>query len=450
LVLDIRIPKLNTVDVSYTLVEWLFTEGEVVPADAPVAVLETSKAAQELVCDRGGVLHRIVEAPAECPLGTVIGHIFESEDERGRFLSAHTEKGPSQESPGEAEPVVTKYALDLMTRHGITANRVRTLGKKIVKSADVERLVAESGSRAPAPDAEHLAAESGSRAPAPDAERLAAESGSRAPAPDAERLAAPSGSRAPAPDAERLAAPSGSRAPAGEHIPSRAQRAVATVVTRAHQTIPAAFSVIKVHAADGLTLRLAFAERDGITIGFPELLVKCVASLHAAFPLFFASVRADGSAALSAQADVGVTVDVGTGLYIPVVRDAARTPMPHVASTLMEFRVKALRGQFEETDLTGGNITISLHDDAGIVLAQPLILPPHACMLTLGATQDELCLADSGEVRTRAYFNLGLAYDHRVINGRDAALFLTGIKRTFESPSLLRGLCEHDREPHDW
>jgi 2-oxoglutarate dehydrogenase E2 component (dihydrolipoamide succinyltransferase) len=402
LVLDIRIPKLNTVDVSYTLVEWLFSEGEVVPADAPVAVLETSKAAQELVCDRGGVLHRIVEAPAECPLGAVIGHVFESEDERGRFLSAHTEKGASQESPGEAEPVVTKYALDLMTRHGITADRVRTLGKKIVKSADVERLVAESGSRAAAPDAGHLAAESGSRAPT------------------------------------------------GEHIPSRAQRAVATVVTRAHQTIPAAFSVIKVHAADGLTLRRALAEQDGITIGFPELLVKCVASLHAAFPLFFASVRTDGSAALSAQADVGVTVDVGTGLYIPVVRDAARTPMPHIASTLMEFRVKALRGQFEETDLTGGNITISLHDDAGIVLAQPLILPPHACMLTLGATQDELCLADSGEVRTRAYFNLGLAYDHRVINGRDAALFLTGIKRAFESPSLLRGLCEHDREPHDW
>jgi 2-oxoglutarate dehydrogenase E2 component (dihydrolipoamide succinyltransferase) len=418
LVLDIRIPKLNTVDVSYTLVEWLFSEGEVVPADAPVAVLETSKAAQELVCDRGGVLHRIVEAPAECPLGAVIGHVFESEDERGRFLSAHTEKGASQESPGEAEPVVTKYALDLMTRHGITADRVRTLGKKIVKSADVERLVAESGSRAAAADAEHLAP--------------------------------PSGSRAAAADAGHLAAESGSRAPAGEHIPSRAQRAVATVVTRAHQTIPAAFSVIKVHAADGLTLRRALAEQDGITIGFPELLVKCVASLHAAFPLFFASVRTDGSAALSAQADVGVTVDVGTGLYIPVVRDAARTPMPHIASTLMEFRVKALRGQFEETDLTGGNITISLHDDAGIVLAQPLILPPHACMLTLGATQDELCLADSGEVRTRAYFNLGLAYDHRVINGRDAALFLTGIKRTFESPSLLRGLCEHDREPHDW
>jgi 2-oxoglutarate dehydrogenase E2 component (dihydrolipoamide succinyltransferase) len=415
LVLDIRIPKLNTVDVSYTLVEWLFSEGEVVPADAPVAVLETSKAAQELVCDRGGVLHRIVEAPAECPLGAVIGHVFESEDERGRFLSAHTEKGASQESPGEAEPVVTKYALDLMTRHGITADRVRTLGKKIVKSADVERLVAESGSRAAAADAGHLAAESDSRAAAADAGHLAAESGSRA--------------------------------PAGEHIPSRAQRAVATVVTRAHQTIPAAFSVIKVHAADGLTLRRALAEQDGITIGFPELLVKCVASLHAAFPLFFASVRTDGSAALSAQADVGVTVDVGTGLYIPVVRDAARTPMPHIASTLMEFRVKALRGQFEETDLTGGNITISLHDDAGIVLAQPLILPPHACMLTLGATQDELCLADSGEVRTRAYFNLGLAYDHRVINGRDAALFLTGIKRTFESPSLLRGLCEHDREP---
>jgi 2-oxoglutarate dehydrogenase E2 component (dihydrolipoamide succinyltransferase) len=384
-VLDIRIPKLNTVDITYTLIEWLFGDGDVVPADAPVAVLETSKAAQELVCDRGGILHRAVEAPAECQLGAVIGRLFESEDERGGFFSACGQDGAAPEGAGEAEPVVTKYALDLMTRHGITADRVRTLGKKVVKSADVERLIEESATLAPA----------------------------------------------------------------GEHIPSRAQRAVAEVVTRAHRTIPAAFSVIKVQAAEALTLRLALAERDGVIIGMPELLVKCVASLHAAFPLFFASVGADGSAVLSARADVGVTVDVGTGLYIPAVPDAARAPIRHIAGTLMEFRVKALRGQFEEADLTGGNIAISLHDDAGIVLSQPLIFPPHSCMLSLGALQDEVCLADSGEVAVRAYFHLGIAYDHRCINGREAALFLTDIKNIFESVSLLHGLCEHAGGSHD-
>jgi 2-oxoglutarate dehydrogenase E2 component (dihydrolipoamide succinyltransferase) len=382
--LDITIPKLNTVDVSYTLVEWLFRDGDMVPPDAPVAVLETSKAAQDLICDQGGILHRAVEAPAECQLGAVIGRLFESEDERGKFISARAGGGAAPELPRDPEPVVTQPARDLMARHGITPERVRMLGKKVVKSTDVERLIEEPGDRSSP----------------------------------------------------------------GEHTPSRAQRAVAEVVTRAHLMIPAAFSLIKIYAADALALRGALADQDGIVIGLPELLVKCVASCHESFPLFFALVRDDGSAVLSPRADVGVTVDVGTGLYIPVVRDAARASIQQVASTLMQFRIKALRGQFEESDLAGANVAISLHDDPGIVLAQPLIFPPLACMLALGAGQDELCLADSGGVQVRTYFHLGLAYDHRVINGREAALFLREIKDIFESRGMLSGLCEKDGGRH--
>ena len=66
---DITIPKLNTIDTSYILVEWLFAEGAGVTADSAVAVVETSKAAAELVCAEGGILHRVVGPPAECEAG---------------------------------------------------------------------------------------------------------------------------------------------------------------------------------------------------------------------------------------------------------------------------------------------------------------------------------------------------------------------------------------------
>src|SRR5258707_5393182 len=79
---DITIPKLNPIDTSYTLVEWLFAEGAEVPADSAVAVVETSKAVTELVCAEGGILHRVAEPPTECEAGRIIGHLFASDAER--------------------------------------------------------------------------------------------------------------------------------------------------------------------------------------------------------------------------------------------------------------------------------------------------------------------------------------------------------------------------------
>ncbi|MGE5291019.1 MAG: 2-oxo acid dehydrogenase subunit E2 [Micromonosporaceae bacterium] len=378
---DIVIPKLNTVDVTYTLVEWLFDEGDVVPPDAPVAILETSKAAQEVTCESGGVLQHIVTPPAECELGAVIGRIFASHEERERFAAARTEGRESAEPPGL---IVTKYARDLMKRHGITDDRVRALGKSVIKTADIETLISKQD-----------------------------------------------------------------REPEPRHIPSRAQRAVADIVTEAHRTIPAAFSVVKIYAAEALRLSRQLAGLERSMIGMPELLIKCVASLHSGFPLFFASIQPDGNAFPAKEAHIGVTVDVGKGLYIPVVKNAGGRPIAHIARELMEFRVKALRGSFTESDLTGGNIAISLNDDVGIVLTQPLILPPHVCMLALCAMQDELYRDAVGELSARQFFYLGLSYDHRLINGREAAHFLGEIKKILEIADRIRRLGEIDGDSHD-
>jgi 2-oxoglutarate dehydrogenase E2 component (dihydrolipoamide succinyltransferase) len=369
---DIVIPKLNTVDVTYTLVEWLFGEGEVVPSDAPVAIVETSKAAQELTCESGGVLHRVVVPPAECELGTVIGHLFASREESERFAATHERHGKSAEPAGV---IVTKYARDLMTQHEITDDQVGRLGKKVIQTADIELLITQQATE-----------------------------------------------------------------PEPRHILSRAQRAVADVVTEAHKTIPAAFSIIKIYAAEALRFARQLAERERSNIGIIELLVKCVAVMHSEFPLFFAAIQPDGSALLAKEARIGITVDVGKGLYVPVVKNAFGSPISRVAKTLMEFRIKALRGSLTESDLAGGNIAISINDDTDIVLTQPLILPPNVCMLALCAMQSELYHDTSSQISGRQYFYLGLSYDHRLINGREAAQFLSEIKKTLETPGRIRRL----------
>jgi 2-oxoglutarate dehydrogenase E2 component (dihydrolipoamide succinyltransferase) len=373
-------PKLNTVDTSYTLIEWLVPDGTEVAAGDTIAEVETSKAAEELVCDGGGVLHRAVEAPYECPVGAPIGMIFDTAAERDRFLA----DGPRSPSAAPAaDPatgtglVVTDAARALIDGHHISDETLRTLGKRVIKATDVERLIA-----------------------------------------------------AVAPAEER-------------HIPSRAQRAVAATVSLSHATIPAAGLVIKVDIDAALAFLRRFGERDQAMFGPAELMVAAVAALRPQYPLFFACLADDGTATVSAGAHVGVTLDLGNGLYVPVIRDADQRRLIEIAERLMEFRIKALRGEFRSEELAGGSIAISLNDEPAVVFAQPLILPPMVCMLTLCAVQAEVYLDPAGAPRERRYLHVGLAYDHRLINGQDAAGFLGALKTLLEDIAHLEALDAH-------
>jgi 2-oxoglutarate dehydrogenase E2 component (dihydrolipoamide succinyltransferase) len=154
-------------------------------------------------------------------------------------------------------------------------------------------------------------------------------------------------------------------------------------------------------------------------VGLAEIFVQAVAALHARFPLFFAE-PGDTHATLSGRPDIGVTVDLGHGLYVPVIRDAATRTLKEIAGTLMRHRLSATTGDFTEADLTGANFVITLHTEGGVVLAIPFVFPGTACALAVTAPQDGT-LAD-----------IGLAYDHRLINGRDATLFMAALKETVE------------------
>jgi 2-oxoglutarate dehydrogenase E2 component (dihydrolipoamide succinyltransferase) len=417
-VVDITIPKLNTVDTGYILVEWLFAEGATVPPDSAVAVVETSKAAQELVCAEGGILHRLAESPAECGIGQVIGRLYANDaarlatlesDAAGATPAARNGMGgpPDTVSPPAAAPgefTVTRAARELIDRHGITADDLRGLGQKVIKSADIEAL---------------LGPDEASSAGRP-------------------RLDGPSLGEGSV--AENRHVPDGGQA----HQPPRWQVAIAAAVSLSHRTIPAAHCVVKVEADAALASLRGLSRDRGYPVGIPELLLACIARRHAEFPMFFALLRDDGTAELSDAPRVGVTVDVGTGLSVPVIAGADRASLPDIGRALADLRIKALRRRLQEVDLADGNIALALNDDDGVVAAQPLILPPMACMVNLCSVQQELRLDDAGQPAVSRYFHLGLAYDHRLINGREAAAFLRAVKGAVESPDYLRLLTRNE------
>jgi 2-oxoglutarate dehydrogenase E2 component (dihydrolipoamide succinyltransferase) len=356
---ELTVPTLNSNDASYVLTDWLFDDGDLVPVGAEVAVIETSKAAEGLVCEAAGILRRETMASRECRPGQVVARLFDDADERDAW-AARVAAEPDDPTPPEL--VLTEPARLLAERHGLDLERLRGIGQRVVDRAAVQRLLDDGG----------------------------------------------------------------------DGRPDRGQEAVARTVTIAHHTIPAAHATVTVAVDAALAALARYGEREGTPVRLPELLIRAVADLLPRHPKCCHPAPAT-------EPGVAVTIDVGRGLTMPVVRGPALASLRTIADRLAGFRETALHGHFVEADLAGGTIGLSL--PAGeVVLVQPLIQPGQAGMLWLGATQTVPHLEPDGRVVARRVVNVGLAYDHRVINGRDAALFLGDLKRALERPRHLERL----------
>ncbi|GAA2393623.1 2-oxo acid dehydrogenase subunit E2 [Dactylosporangium salmoneum] len=359
---DLRVPKLNTNDESYVLLEWLVDDGEQVRRDDPVASVETSKAVEELVSPGDGVLRRLLPAGASCAAGDLIGRVRPDGD-----------PGPAPAPPevaaaagGGSTVVITAPAQALIDELGLDPALVASLGVPVVRRADILALAGPTPAR---------------------------------------------------------------------HALSPRQQAIGRTVALSHATIPAAYSVVKVEVDAALAAAGRLTRQLRRLVGLPDLLVAAVARQHAAFPLFFARLVDERTAEPAARPNVGVTFDLGAGLHIPVVPDAATLPVAQIAERLTEYRRLAGQGAFREEQLAGANIVLTLHHDGGIVLAVPMIFPGQVCALALAAPQRELVLDEAGAVQARTVAQIGLAYDHRLVNGRDAALFLHAIRDCLEAPA---------------
>ncbi|MGW6502923.1 2-oxo acid dehydrogenase subunit E2 [Nonomuraea angiospora] len=425
---EIRMPKLNTNDSAYVLLEWLVADGAPVRGDDVVASVETSKTVEELVSGHDGILVHLIPAGADCTPGQPIAHITSH--------PSPVAAGSGDEPPSTA-PLITAPAQALIDELGIDPARVRALPVKVVRRADVERLAAtgEPPPHPPAPTALSPAVTPPAVTPPAVTPPAVTPPAVTPPAvtPPQETPPAVAPSIVPASAASGAAASPGaapaSGVPAGESVRrlSGNQRAVGRTVSLSHQTIPAAYTAIKVDVGKATAAARDLTKRLRKLVGLPDLLIAAVARLHQDFPLCFATLLDEDTAAVPDAPDVGVTIDLGTGLYVPVIRDAHNKGIEEIAGELAGFRRLAQRGGFRQEHLDGGNIVVTLHHDRDIVMAVPIVFPGQACALALTSPQRE------GE-RTVAV--IGLAYDHRLVNGRDAVLFLQALKEALEAASF--------------
>lgn len=164
------------------------------------------------------------------------------------------------------------------------------------------------------------------------------------------------------------------------------------------------------------------------------LLVRALASVLPDFPAFNASLSADGkSLVLKKYVNIGVAIDTPKGLVVAVLRDAAHRPIAELATELTQLAEKARNKGLAMSDMVGGSMTISSLGHIGGTAFTPLINAPEVAILGATAIQIRPCPDDEVGLIWRKMLPLSLSYDHRVINGADAARFVRAIGNALQS-----------------
>ena len=182
-------------------------------------------------------------------------------------------------------------------------------------------------------------------------------------------------------------------------------------------------------------------EESGGKLTLTVFAMKAVVSALQEFPRFNASLDVDaGEMVVKKYFHVGVAVDTGRGLLVPVVRDVDRKSIRELSVELKELAERTREGEATRDDLTGGTFTITNPGPLGGTGFSPIINWPEVAILGMGrATLRPIVLGDLDDSRTvnHVILPLSLSFDHRVVDGAEAARFTRAVIDRLEDPSSL-------------
>ena len=207
-----------------------------------------------------------------------------------------------------------------------------------------------------------------------------------------------------------------------------AQRTMAMLTTFNEVDMSAVQSLRQQHQA-------AFQQRYGIRLGLMSFFVKAAIAALKEFPQLNAEVRGDDIIYRN-YFDVGVAIATPQGLVVPVLPNADRLSFAEVEGAVAGFARRAKERQLRPEELQGGTFTITNGGVFGSLLSTPLINPPQSGILGLHAIEDRP-VAREGRVVICPMMYIALTYDHRIVDGREAVLFLRRIKEVVENPARM-------------
>ena len=182
-----------------------------------------------------------------------------------------------------------------------------------------------------------------------------------------------------------------------------------------------------------------FEKTHGIKLGCMSFFAKAAANALTKHGIVNASV--DGNDVIyHGYADISIAVATEKGLVTPVLRNVENMSFADIEAAIAGYAKQAREGGLKLEDLQGGTFTITNGGTFGSLMSTPIVNPPQSAILGMHAIK-ERPIAENGQVVIAPMMYIALSYDHRIIDGKDAVLFLVDIKNQLENPHrMLLGL----------
>jgi pyruvate/2-oxoglutarate dehydrogenase complex dihydrolipoamide acyltransferase (E2) component len=395
--IELKLPDVGEGIAEGEVVRWLVAEGAQVKEDDPLVEVLTDKANVEIPSPVTGTVVRILAAPGQ--VVKVGGPLALIEPAVGQAATAHH----ATASP-DRPPSVPREATD--PGPGSPPKMAGAPGHDVLATPVVRKLAKDLGV--------DLGAVPGSG----PGGRITEEDVRRAPG-------AKTAADVPAESASE------------ERIPIKGRRRmIARKMVAAKTRVPHALLVDEADVSGILAERTRIRETGewaGVRITILPFIMKAVAGALRRHPALNASLDEDREEiVLKKKVDVGMAVDAGDGLVVPVVRNAAAKSVIELAREIERLTAAARAGTLAPGDLAGGTFTISSVGSIGGLFSYPIINVPEAAILAAHKIVTRPVVRD-GEIVPREMMYLSLSFDHRIVDGGEATRFLNEVVRRIEA-----------------
>src|SRR5215211_1422385 len=449
----VTMPELGESITEGTITRWLKQEGDQVEADEPLFEISTDKVDTEVPSPVSGVLQSIkvqadetVEVGAELaviggggggeaeadngPAGDATAEATEDEP-KAEEETAEEGAGAEAEQAAEEQPAAQKPNEDkaaARSGNGKAAAGVSPLVRRLAREHDVDLSQVQgsgSGGRVRREDVEAYVQQRGQEPAA-----------AKAPAGEAKGKAAAAAPSAP----PRVAVPL-TRGLREEVVPAtRLRRVIAERMVASLQTSAQLTSAVEIDMTKVMRLRERakeeFKQREGVSLSpMPFAVLALVAAIRE-YPIVNSAMDEDGNLHVYQDVHLGVAVDTPKGLFVPVVKNADSLNLTGLAKAIADVAKRTRDGKIGPDELSGSTISLTNTGSRGAVWDTPIINQPNAAICATPAIVKRPVVVDDpelGEVVAVRHMMYGiLTYDHRIIDGADAARFLVKVKEVLE------------------
>ncbi|WJL95631.1 2-oxoglutarate dehydrogenase, E2 component, dihydrolipoamide succinyltransferase [Microbacterium sp. ET2] len=455
---EVVLPELGESVTEGTVTRWLKQVGDAVDVDEPLLEISTDKVDTEIPSPVKGILQEIlVQEDETIAVGSALARIG---DGAAPSAPAPAQEAPAEEKPAEPAPAGEEKRSDEKAAEEKPAEEVAPVPEKVVAHAPVSTGVATEQEPAPSstPSSAAPATSSGDDEVAyvtPLVRRLAAQQGvdlasvkgtgvgGRIRKEDVLKAAEDAKAPAPAATASAPAAPArtplevsplrGTTQPMSRLRKVLAERAVASMQATAQLTTVVEVDVTKL---SGFRDRVKgdFQSKTGDKLSFLPFFALAAAEALQAFPIINSTV--DGTNIVyPASENLSIAVDTERGLLTPVLRDAASKNLAQIAHEIADLAARTRDNKLKPDELAGGTFTLTNTGSRGALFDTPVVFLPQSAILGTGIVVKRpgvVSVDGRDAISVRSYVYLALSYDHRVIDGADAARFLGAVKARLE------------------